>query len=62
MISHEKLVDLFCRRLEELSVENGLNVQERERIQTMFVQAMKNPFMDERRIYPGLIGKEPVDR
>jgi hypothetical protein len=60
MVSKDLLVHLFIQRVNVLSAENGLSKDEESRIVETFKKAMEDPFLDERRIYAKLTGKEQV--
>ncbi|MEZ4529251.1 MAG: hypothetical protein R2941_25355 [Desulfobacterales bacterium] len=53
----EILIELFCQQVMELGERNDLSAQERERIVTVFRQAMANSFMDDQQIYLKLSGE-----
>ncbi len=54
MITNDLLINLFCRRVEEISAEKRLTDAEKERIIQVFRKALADPFMDEHQIYPQL--------
>lgn len=58
MISEELLFDLFVKEIDRLGREAGLIKKEKEQIIRVLQRAFKNPYMDERYIFPALIGKE----
>ena len=58
MISEELLIEIFHKQVDLLGSEKGLSDIEKERIVRTFIKAKRSPFMDERRIYPALTGKE----
>ena len=60
MISKDLLIHYFLQRVNVLCAENGLNPEEETRIIETFKNALEDPFLDERRLYLKLTGKEPV--
>lgn len=60
MITTDLLVKLFNKRVQELAVLKGLTDEEKDRIVAVFEQALTNPYMDERQIYPRVIGDERI--
>ena len=60
MISEELLVDLFEKETVRLANRVGLSDEEKDLIIRVFGKAIKEPYMDERRIFPALSGKEDV--
>ena len=59
MITDELIIQLFSENLSRLAAENGLKKVAKEKIVQIFIQAINNPYMDERQIYQNLIRKEP---
>ena len=60
MISEELLVDLFIKETVRLASRVGLYDEEKDLIIRVFGEAIKDPYMDERRIFPALTGKEDI--
>lgn len=60
MISKELLVHLFVQRVNVLCAENGLGSEDEARIVETFKKAMDDPFLDEKRLYSKLTGKDRV--
>lgn len=58
MISEDLLLDLLVAEVERLGPSKGLTAAETERIVVVCRQAAANRYMDERRIYPALVGKD----
>lgn len=58
MISQQLLFDLFETEVNHLSASRGLSAEARQRILSVFQAAMADPYMDERRIFPALCGRE----
>jgi hypothetical protein len=58
MATTELLLELFDKRLKGLAAQHGLTAEETDRIRRVFRQALANPYMDERQIYPKLTGRE----
>jgi hypothetical protein len=51
MISHDLIIDLFIKIVDELGEENGLTDNEKERIVNAFKMAYNNPYTNEREIF-----------
>jgi hypothetical protein len=58
MISQQLLFDLFETEVNHLAAALGLSATAHQRILRVFQAAMQDPYMDERRIFPALCGKE----
>jgi len=55
MISQEMFFNLFESQVLQLAAASGIPEAEAQRVILIFSEAMKNPYMDERRIYQGLV-------
>ena len=60
MISEELLIDFFEKEVVRLADRVGLSHKEKDLIIRVFGKALKDPYMDERRIFPALSGKEDI--
>ena len=61
MINEELMAELFEKEVERLARISGLTDSEKERILQVYKQALSNPYMDERIIYPALTGEEVLN-
>ncbi len=59
MITEELLFELFEKEVDLLIRKSGFSDGEKKRIISVFKEAIHDPYMDERRIFPALMGKEP---
>ena len=55
MISQEMFFNLFGSQVRQLAAANGVTEADAQRVILIFAEAMKNPYMDERRIYQRLV-------
>jgi len=55
MISQEMFFNLFKSQVLQLAAASGIPEAEAQRVILIFAEAMKNPYMDERRIYQRLV-------
>ena len=55
MISQEMFFNLFESQVLQLAAASGIPEAEAQRVILIFAEAMKNPYMDERRIYQRLV-------
>ena len=60
MLTEELLSELFETEVDRLGRASGLSEAERKRIIGVYREAIRNPYMDERLIFPALIGKETL--
>ncbi len=51
MISQEMFFNLFANEFRALATSKGVDEADMERIIRIFLEAMKNPYTDERQIY-----------
>ena len=61
MINEELMAELFEKEVERLGRMSGLSDGEKERIIQVYKQALSNPYMDERVIFPALTGEEALN-
>ncbi len=55
MISQEMFFNLFANEFRALATSKGVSEADMERIIRIFLEAMKNPYTDERHIYQQII-------
>jgi hypothetical protein len=61
MISQEMFFNLFGSQVRQLAAANGVTEADAQRVVLIFAEAMKNPYMDERRIYQRLVEMDDTE-
>ena len=61
MLTEELLSELFEKEVDRLGRASGLSEEEKNRIIDVYREAIQNPYMDERLIFPALIGREALN-
>lgn len=61
MLTEELLSELFEKEVDRLGRASGLSEEEKNRIIDVYREAIRNLYMDERLIFPALIGREALN-